>query len=638
MTSADSGALWQAREDTGFLDLLILCDLPDLGVGAWIDAALHDIQVRQHWADPQSITYVVTPSVASVVAVASIDDTATMVQRLSRRTTAGSIVALLPDDAGPSDIARVEQHGACEVLTRGEMTSRVGRRLLARVVAEARERNLADDWKLAARDARQRFRSLLDNHVDGIVVVDSLGLCHYANAAAHSLLIGRSIGLVGQTIGIPLAGAQDTELDVVGADGERHVLSLRVMDTTWEGRPVRLATLRDVTHRVRAAELIRASEHRLRAVVNTMLDGMVIADNAGTVRGINPAAERLLGYTAEELVGKSLDILVPVSLSGQLSHKDMLAAVPDDVTGTVMPWREVEARCKDCSLIPVQLGVSVVERTSGAEFTEGERLFVGVLHDIREQKAAEAAILSAKAQAEIANRTKSEFLANMSHELRTPLNAIIGFAELIRDRSFGDADMDRYSDYGKDIFDSGHHLLRLINDILDMSRIDAGAYTLNESVVRIAGIVRSCFVMAGVRARSALVNLYDEVPEHLPSVRGDARAINQVLLNLLSNAVKFTPAGGRVKVTASVAPEGSLWVSVSDTGIGIAADAIPMIMTPFGQVREKPDRVNEGAGLGLPISSNLLELHGGRLQIDSVLGKGTTVHCIFPEHRLVLQD
>ena len=638
MSGADSSSLWQSQDSGHNLDLLIVCDGPGHALSARIEAALPDRILRPHIAAPGTAAHLVLPSLPALVAVAETETACRLIRQLTQRPSAAPAVAIVADGASAASMAELQRAGAAEVLQLGEIDTRLGRRLLQRVIDDHQRIRDIEEWRGTAREARKRFQDLIDQHVDGILIVDAVGVCVYANAAALALMVGGPTGLVGQTVGIPLA-AKDTELDVVGADGALHVLSLRVMDITWDGQPVRLASLRDITQRVRAAEQLRLSERRLRAVLDTMVEGLIIADETGTIRGFNPAAEGMLGYSADEIVGKSLDLLLPSGLAGAHHHDAMLRSVLDDGgTEQRLPWREVEARRKDCSLIPVELGVSVIEGIDGPQDAGPKRLFVGVLHDITDRKQAEANVLAAKAQAELANRTKSEFLANMSHELRTPLNAIIGFAELIRDQALGSDAQDRYSDYGRDIFESGHHLLNLINDILDMSRIEAGGYVVNESTVRLGPLVRSCFVMVGVRARNALVTLVDQVPPGLPSLRGDVRAIKQILLNLLSNAVKFTPTGGRVTVTAVLDPDSSLRLSVADTGVGMAADAIPLVRAPFGQARREPHRLYEGAGLGLPISHNLAELHGGRLIIDSVLGQGTRVHVVFPAERVIHPD
>jgi PAS domain S-box-containing protein len=260
--------------------------------------------------------------------------------------------------------------------------------------------------------------------------------------------------------------------------------------------------------------------------------------------------------------------------------------------------------------------------------------FVALYSDVTERRRAEDALRDAKEAAEIANRTKSEFLANMSHELRTPLNAIIGFSEIIQKEMFGPIGSPRYKEYASDIFESGTHLLNLINDILDVSKAEAGKIELQESQVLVKDLVDASLRLIMPRAREAGVTLTDPHVDHLPPLRADERRLKQVLINLLSNAVKFTPAGGRVSLDATIEPDG-VAIRVRDTGIGMEAEDIPKALEPFVQVDSRLSRKYEGTGLGLPLSRALVELHGGRLQIESQPGHGTTVTVLLPVERIV---
>jgi PAS domain S-box-containing protein len=259
---------------------------------------------------------------------------------------------------------------------------------------------------------------------------------------------------------------------------------------------------------------------------------------------------------------------------------------------------------------------------------------VGVWTDITEAKRREAAVIEAKEGAELASRAKSTFLANMSHELRTPLNAVIGFAELIGLQVNGPVGHERYLEYARDIRVSGEHLLTLINDILDLSRIEAGAVELNEDDIACAELIDSCArLIAGQAARAGLT-LEVAPGADLPAIRGDRRRLRQVLLNLLSNAVKFTPRGGRLRLWGERRADGGIALCVSDTGIGMSAEGIVQALTPFKQLDSSLARRYEGAGLGLPLAKNLAELHGGRLELDSDVERGTTAGCWLPPARV----
>jgi two-component system, cell cycle sensor histidine kinase PleC len=244
---------------------------------------------------------------------------------------------------------------------------------------------------------------------------------------------------------------------------------------------------------------------------------------------------------------------------------------------------------------------------------------------------------NARRAAEESSRVKSQFMANMSHELRTPLNAIIGFSEVIRDAHVGPVDT-RYQGYAQDIHSSGHHLLGLINDVLDLSKIEAGRLTLHEEPVDLTKLAGDCQRLLAERFRTAQLALVIELPAHVPYVRADELRLKQILLNLLSNAAKFTPAGGRVVLAVEVMPEGAIRLSVADTGVGMRPEEIPLALQPFRQVDSSLNRRYDGAGLGLPLARTLAELHGGRLAIESAPGEGTTVSITLPARRVLRES
>lgn len=242
-------------------------------------------------------------------------------------------------------------------------------------------------------------------------------------------------------------------------------------------------------------------------------------------------------------------------------------------------------------------------------------------------------IHQAKEAADSANRTKSEFLANMSHELRTPLNAIMGFSEVNKDEMFGTLAVPQYLEYARDIYNSGSHLLEIINDILDLSKVEAGRFELVEEEVDLGKILNAVRNLTKGRAEEKGLEIEIRLPEGFPKIFADQRSVKQMLLNLTSNAIKFTPGGGAVSVHAEVLQEGDFKISVQDSGIGIASDDMEKVMTPFGQVDSALARENQGTGLGLPLVRAMVELHGGTLALDSALGKGTTATLHFPANR-----
>jgi signal transduction histidine kinase len=239
----------------------------------------------------------------------------------------------------------------------------------------------------------------------------------------------------------------------------------------------------------------------------------------------------------------------------------------------------------------------------------------------------------AKIAAETANRMKSEFLANMSHELRTPLNAVIGFSELIESRMFGPV-AERYRDYARNILTSGKHLLGLINEVLDLSKLEAGQFVLQEEAIDLLHVIGMSMQFVEPQARKSNIELSHVVDERVRFIRADERRMRQAITNLLSNAVKFTPPGGTVRAVCARTDKG-LSIIVSDTGVGMAPMDIPKALEPFGQVDSKLSRNHEGTGLGLPIAKHLVELHGGTLRISSEVNAGTTVTISLPATRIL---
>jgi len=241
-------------------------------------------------------------------------------------------------------------------------------------------------------------------------------------------------------------------------------------------------------------------------------------------------------------------------------------------------------------------------------------------------------LMLAKEEAQLANRSKDTFLAHMSHELRTPLNSILGFSECISNQIFGKVGRSEYLEYAGYIHDAGGHLLSLINDLLDIAKIEAGQQTISEEMICIGEAVSRCIEMVRGRALQAKIRISADVPDSIPRLYADPRVCKQIMLNLLSNAMKFTPEGGEVSVRVGCS-DGSIWLQVADTGCGIPAEQIPEIMKPFRQVEDPLIRRHEGTGLGLCLVDNLIKIHGGSFDIESEVGVGTVVTVHFPPNR-----
>ena len=280
-----------------------------------------------------------------------------------------------------------------------------------------------------------------------------------------------------------------------------------------------------------------------------------------------------------------------------------------------------------------QIETAVIERT--AELSRANESNAKLESEILERMRVEAELRTAKDQAEVANRAKSEFLAMISHELRTPLNAVIGFSEMLTNEMFGPIGDGRYKGYAADIRGSGLHLLSLINDILDLSKVEANSFELYEEELDVPALIDETLHFVEAKANAGKIRLKSDLPVDLPILYADERSFKQVVLNLLSNAVKFTPPGGRVGISANVSERGDFVVTIVDTGIGIAKADQERVLTPFTQADSSLARRYEGTGLGLPLTKSLVELHGGQLELVSQPHEGTTVRAIFPRSRVV---
>jgi PAS domain S-box-containing protein len=378
----------------------------------------------------------------------------------------------------------------------------------------------------------------------------------------------------------------------------------------------------DETEALRA-ELAR-TRARLDDISRLVSDWIWEIDRNLRVATVTPRVMEALGYHPMELVGRPFsEVLGP----------DLPVSAPE-AQGQVRarPFRDHEVQIAD------RWGHARSFRLSGLPVFcpatgrfEGYR---GTAQDVTELRARETALLEAKNAAEEANRTKSEFLAQMSHELRTPLNAILGFSEIMQREALGPIGTPQYRDYVNDIATSATHLSQMINDVLDVAKLEAGKFQIYEDVVRPGELVARALRIVRPRADDGGVTLRDGAPAQTVTLIADSQKLLQILLNLLSNAIKFTPSGGRVALRASIDGDGAYRLSVSDTGIGMSAEDQQIALAPFGQVDSSLARRYEGTGLGLPLSKALVELHGGRLEIDSAPDAGTTIHVVLPAERV----
>jgi len=502
------------------------------------------------------------------------------------------------------------------------------------------ERKLAEQRQ---RDAQELLRTI----VDAVPAIVNLKDSH-----ARFLLVNRyqteAYGLeadriIGHTLEEVLGGSQGKEftandLEVIASGrpslnrevewtdrfGLRHVLLVsKVPLRDASGNPKYLVSVAlDITHRRRMEE----AAQRLVAAIETSPELFVIYDPDDRIavtnqkfRDINRAAigSSAAGTTFEEHIRRIVKAGLVPEAEGR--EEEWIAWRLERHRHPSGPFELRRQRGQFLRIIEHRLpdGSTV---TMSADVTELRR----IADELR----------AATEAAELANRAKTEFLANMSHELRTPLNSIIGFTDILINRRFG-RDDPRYDSYLKDVNDAGRDLLRLINDVIDISRIERGVLVLNERTIDVHRLMTACYRLVLGRAHEAQVHLEIDTPKNIPALHADELRVKQSLLNILANAVKFTPEGGRINFGASTETDGGITFTVKDTGIGIRADELPKAMSMFGQADGSLARPHDGAGLGLPLTRSLMELHGGELIVDSVPGVGTTVRLRFPGSRSV---
>jgi len=380
--------------------------------------------------------------------------------------------------------------------------------------------------------------------------------------------------------------------------------------------------------RAAAEETLLRSEARYRALMDEAPDAILIADAGGRVLEANRRARDVFDLS-EEVIAQADGVEPPIAGLFAEANRDKVAEVLRRLADArSLRVSDLAARSRAGRFLPVDTAWAMID-------AGGARLVQCILQDVSAHKRAERALRRARDEAELADRAKSEFLANMSHELRTPLNAIIGFSDLIASEALGPLGVPTYREYIDDIRFSGQHLLSVINEVLDMAKVESGRIELHEGVHEPGDLVDRVMRVVRERAATASVGLSASIEPGLPRVRVDPVRFRQVLLNLLSNGVKFTPAGGTVRLAVRRGEDDAVSFTVTDTGIGMRKRDVTKALKPFGQVDGDLSRRHQGAGLGLPLARAFVELHGGSIVIDSRLGHGTTVVVRLPPERIV---
>ena len=365
--------------------------------------------------------------------------------------------------------------------------------------------------------------------------------------------------------------------------------------------------------------------NEIRSILDTATDGVLVLDRAGRVLSGNRSAEALFGYDAADFTELSLsDLFAPESRRSVTDYLERLAGGGRLIDAGL----EAIGRVKQGGLVPLYITMG---RLAGGE------KYCAVLRDVTAWKRTEEELINARRQAERASTAKSEFLAKISHEIRTPLNAIIGFSEVMMDERFGSIGNERYKQYLKDIHASGGHLISLINDLLDLSKIEAGKLELSFVSVNLNELVQQCVALLQQQANKERVIIRTALGQNLPPIVADARSVRQIALNLLSNSIKFTGAGGQVIVSTALNDDNEAVLRVRDTGVGMSENELQTALEPFRQLATASRWGSSGTGLGLPITKALAEANHARFRITSQPADGTLVEVAFPATRVLAE-
>jgi PAS domain S-box-containing protein len=431
------------------------------------------------------------------------------------------------------------------------------------------------------------------------------------------------------------AAANGGTIPVIAASGDVISVEGRMQTIEWDGAPATLMSFRkpsdpDLLPHVRSleAELRQAesSNRELHAILDTATDGVATLDQNGRILSLNRSAEALFGYEQNEVAGESFTILLaPESHSAATEYLAGLRA--NGVASLLNDGRDAMGRARQGGSIPIFM-------TLGRLGATGQK-FCAVMRDMTQWKKVERELRDARREAERASQLKSDFLAKISHEIRTPLNAILGFAEVIMDERFGPVGNQRYKDYLKDIHASGGHVMSLVNDLLDLSKIEAGKLDLNFGAVDANKIVAECVSLIQPQATTDRVIVRSALASRLPKIVADERSLRQIVLNLLSNAVKFNEPGGQVIVSTALTDAGHAVLRIKDTGVGMSEAEVQTALEPFRQIQTS--RAHGGTGLGLPLTKALVEANRASFTIRSKKNEGTLVEVSFPSTRVLAE-
>ncbi|MBY0613725.1 MAG: PAS domain S-box protein [Beijerinckiaceae bacterium] len=589
-----------------------------------------------------------TETDAEPIAAAHDDDQAVPALDVVNETSAG--VEPPPAEPHASD-------AATEVAT-ASLTDTAGTQETSLPDAENDTEHDAEPAELDHLDGEDGF-ALIDRLPIGVMIVDGdrpvfmnrtlLGLTGLDHVPDHP---EPASALFAEPVDFEALAEAPVEASLKTGDGDIMRVSALGDPILWRGRPALLVSMRSAAQRVMpatpepvTAEVEPLSDTReslglrqglrtaeterdeFKAILDTATDGVISLDAEGRIIGLNRSAEALFGYDQNEVAGQRFSTLF--AGESHASALDYLQGLKmGGVASVLNDGREVVGREKKGGRIPLFMTLGRISDRDGGRFC-------AVLRDLTAWKKAEAELTESKRVAERASAMKSDFLAKISHEIRTPMNAIIGFSEVMRTEQFGPIGSERYREYLGDIHRSGEHVISLVNDLLDLSKIEAGRADLSFTSVNLNDIVQDCISMMQPQAARERVILRSNLSDHLPAVVADERSIKQVVLNLLSNACKFNQPGGQVIISTALSDEGEAVIRVRDTGIGMSEKDIEGAMQPFRQM--SPTRRGGGTGLGLPLSKALVEANRANLAIRSAVNEGTLAEVTFPATRVLAE-
>ncbi len=486
---------------------------------------------------------------------------------------------------------------------------------------------------------------LLDRLLIGVVVFRGdktlfanrslLDLLGYETAAEFAQAGGNDALFPGGSPNLATSTASGGELSVRRKDGSRLPVEARLQSVAWGEATALLLSLREGSSRseetgrqdalISELASVESRLGEMEAILDTATDGVLVFDERGRIGNINRSAEALFGIEAADVLGNPFtDLFAEESRKGALDYLDGIAS--NGVASVLNDGREVIGKVPQGGLIPLFMTLGRVGRTGK---------FCAVLRDITHWKNAEEELVAARRAAETANAQKSDFLAKISHEIRTPLNAIIGFSEVMMEERFGAIENPRYRDYLRDIHVSGSHLMSLVNDLLDLSKIEAGKLDLAFESVPVNETIQECVALMQPQANRQRIIIRTSLSSGVPNIVADQRSLRQILLNLLSNAVKFTEPGGQVIVSTTIEDSGEVVIRIRDTGVGMSEKDIETALKPFRQLATSGKMRAEGTGLGLPLTKALVEANRAGFAIDSAVNQGTLVKVTFPTTRVL---